>query len=209
MSFTSQYKLAEQALRILSGGTPTDDAEITIQELVLAVSQAFASVVKNQYFAAKAIGEQMINGNLIYAFEDIEVQKDAKKGLFFSILPSTTIDLPYDMGIHQISRMKDQARVFIPLQNGFSGLFEGLKSHKLAGRIGYYLENDRVYYENMTVTNEVSTVLMKLVVPLSVLDVDDEVNVPDDIQSEIISGVVQLYSIEQENPHDEISDLNK
>jgi len=209
MSFTSQYKLAEQALRIIVGGTPTDDAEVEIQEVVLAVSQAFATVVKNQYFAAKAIGEQMINGNLIYAFEDIEVQKDSKKGLFFSELPSTTINLPYDMGVHQISRMKDQKRIFIPVQNGFSGLFEGLKSQKLSGRIGYYLENDRVYYENMTVTNEVSTVLMKLVVPLSSLDVDDEVNVPDDIQGEIIAGVVQLYSIEQQAPHDETSDLNK
>jgi len=209
MSMTTQYKLAEQVLRIISGGTPSTDAQVTIQELAISVSQAFASVVRNRFFQAKTIGEQMIGGDLIYSFESVPVKKDTAKDLFYSALPSTTISLPYDMGIYQISRMKDQKRAFIPLQNGFSALYENLKSVALEGRIGYYLENDRVYFENITPSNQISTVLMKLVVPLSSLGIDDEVNMPDDIQAEIVSMAVQLYSVEQQAPHDQISDLNK
>ena len=35
MSVTSKYKLAEQALRIISGGTPTNDAQVTMQEVMI------------------------------------------------------------------------------------------------------------------------------------------------------------------------------
>jgi hypothetical protein len=206
---TTKYRLAEQALRIISGGTPTDDAQVTIQELEIAVAQAFAGIVRNRYFQAKNIGEQQINGDLIYSFRDVEVEKDTGLDLFFATLPSTTISLPFDMGIHQVSRMKDQRAAFVPLRNGHLALFNGLQSEGLEGRIGYYVENDRIYFVNMTVTNEVSTLLMKLVVPLSVLGIDDEVNIPDDIQAEIVSFVVQGYTQQQKTPHDETSDLNK
>jgi len=209
MSLTTKYKLAEQAQRILAGGTPTDDNQISIQELVIGVSQAFSSVIRRSYFEGKAIGEPHINGNFIYSFSDITVDRDTNKSLYYSTIPATTVTLPYDMGVYQISRMKDQKDAFVPLQNGFSALFEGLKSFKLEGRIGYYLEGDRIYYENMDVKNKVSTVLMKLIAPIGSVSEEDNINIPDDIQSEIVTMTVQLYATEQQLPHDEQSDLVK
>ena len=73
MSVTSKYKLAEQALRIISGGTPTNDAQVTMQEVMIGVSQAFGSVVRNNYFEGKAIGEPMVNGNFVYTFEGVSI----------------------------------------------------------------------------------------------------------------------------------------
>ena len=209
MSLTTKYKLAEQAQRILSGGTPTDDSQISLQELMIAVSQAFASVVRRNYFEGKAVGEPHVNGAFIYSFNDIVVNKDVNKSLYYSELPSTTVTLPYDMGVYQISRMKDQRSSFIPLQNGFSALFEGLKSFKLEGRIGYYLENGRVYYENMDVKNKVDTVLMKLIAPIGSVSDEDDINIPDDMQLEIVTMAIQIYATEQQIPHDEQSDLVK
>lgn len=209
MSLTTKYKLAEQAQRILSGGTPTDDSQISIQELMIATTQVFSSVVRADFFESKAIGEPHLNGNFIYSFSDITVNKDVDKSLFYSELPSTMISLPYDMGVYQISRVKDQKNAFVPLQNGFSALFDGLKSSKLEGRIGYYLENDRVYYENMDILNKVDTVLIKLVVPLGSVGDEDDINVPDDMQMRIVGAVVQLYATEKQIPHDEQSDLVK
>lgn len=209
MSLTTKYKLAEQAQRILSGGTPTDDSQISIQELMIATTQVFSSVVRADFFESKAIGEPHLNGNFIYSFSDITVNKDVDKSLFYSELPSTMISLPYDMGVYQISRVKDQKNAFVPLQNGFSALFDGLKSSKLEGRIGYYLENDRVYYENMDILNKVDTVLIKLVVPLGSVGDEDDINVPDDMQMRIVGAVIQLYATEKQIPHDEQSDLVK
>jgi len=209
MSLTTKYKLAEQAQRILAGGTPTDDNQISIQELLIGVTQAFSSIIRRNYFEGKSIGEPHINGNFIYSFSDITVDKDTNKSLYYSEIPATTVTLPYDMGVYQISRMKDQKDVFVPLQNGFSALFNGLKSFKLEGRIGYYLEGDRIYYENMDIKNKVSTVLMKLIAPIGSVSEEDSINIPDDIQSEIVTMTVQLYVTEQQIPHDEQSDLVK
>ena len=176
---------------------------------MIATTQVFSSVVRADFFESKAIGEPHLNGNFIYSFSDITVNKDVDKSLFYSELPSTMISLPYDMGVYQISRVKDQKNAFVPLQNGFSALFDGLKSSKLEGRIGYYLENDRVYYENMDILNKVDTVLIKLVVPLGSVGDEDDINVPDDMQMRIVGAVVQLYATEKQIPHDEQSDLVK
>ena len=209
MSVTSKYKLAEQALRIISGGTPTNDAQVTMQEVMIGVSQAFGSVVRNNYFEGKAIGEPMVNGNFVYTFEDVDIKRDNSKSLYYSILPATTITLPYDMGVFQVSKMKDQNHAFVPLPNGFMPLFYGLDSSTLEGRIGYFVEDGRIYFPNMNAKNKVEKVLMKLVAPLGGIGDEDEVNIPDDMQLEIVKIVTQMYAAERAAPHDEISDLVK
>lgn len=209
MSVTSKYKLAEQALRIISGGTPTNDAQVTMQEVMIGVSQAFGSVARNNYFEGKVIGEPMVNGNFIYTFDDRLVKKDTSKALYYADLPATTITLPYDMGVFQVSTMTDQSNAFVPLPNGFMPLFYGLDSSTLEGRIGYFVEDNRIYFPNMNAKNKVTKVLMKLVAPLGGIGDEDEINIPDDVQLEIVKIVIQMYAAERAAPHDEISDLVK
>ena len=206
MSLTSKYKLAEQARRIILGGHPTPDSGAKMQELMLYVSQAFSSIVSRIFFVGKNEGESYVNGNFIYPFEDIKVEKDPVQDKFFSELPATTVTLPYDIGIFQISLEKDQGRVFVPVANGFSGLTEGLEVGLLEGRIAYYLEKNRVYYDNMEEINKVDKVLMKLVAPLGSVEDEDEINVNDDVQKEIVEMTVGLYRNQEATPHDEQND---
>src|SRR3990167_3088908 len=196
MSLTSKYRIAEQAQRIIVGGKPTADVEVSVRELIIFVGQAFAKIVSRKFFEMKNEGESLVNGNFIYSFEGT-VKKDTAKDLFYSELPATSVVLPYDMEVQQVSRIKDQASPFIPVNNGFIGLYEGLESGNLEGRIGYFVENGRIYYVNMYQRNKVDNVLMKLVAPIGAVEDEDDINISDEIQLEIVMMAVQLYQAEQ------------
>lgn len=205
MALIKKITLAEQALKILSGGTPTPDTEITLQELLLFVNQSFASVVKRFYFLGRNEGEIWINGNIIYDFEQA-VSKDTSKGLYYADVPATGVTLPYDMEIYQVSPTKDQNNTFVPVPNGFSGLYNGLEAGRLEGRIGYYLENGRIYFVNMSALNNAETVLMKLVAPFGSVGDEDEINISLDLQAEIVTAAISLYRMERDTPKDIIND---
>ena len=47
---------------------------------------------------------------------------------------------------------------------------------------------------------------MKLIAPIGQVDDEDQVNIPDDIQGEIVQMIVQLYTNEQAAPKDIVND---
>lgn len=202
MPFTSKYRLAEQSQRLILGGNPTDDREVTTTELMLYVEQCLGQLVKLNYFQNKQEGESTVNGDFIYSFEDVGVKQDEAKSLFYSELPATSMALPHDMGVYGISCMKDQRNAFVRVPNGFMSLYNGLASSNLEGRQGYFLENKRVYYPNMDVADNIKGVLMKLVVPLGGIEPDEEINIPLDFQHDIVNKTTELFLLEQDRPKD-------
>lgn len=206
MSLTSKYKLAEQALRIILGGHPTPDSGVKIQELMIFVSQAFANVILIGYRQGKAEGEPYINGSFIYTFKDVEVEKDTELDQFFALMPATTVTLPYDIGVFQVSNMKDQAGAFTPVSSGFEVMTKGLAVQELEDEVGYYPEGNRIYFVNMKDTEKSEKVLIKLVAPLGSLGDEDDITVNDDIQLQIVTMTVELYGKAEAQPHDDQND---
>lgn len=204
MAKTTKYKLAEQAQRILLSGHVTDDREISLQELLLHVAQTFAYAVRTRFFESKAIGEEHVNGVYVYAFEDVAVKKDSKKNLYYSLIPASYIDLPRDLGVFQVSLMEDQENVFVPVPNGFLGLYRGMAAANLQGRSGYWVESGRIYFVN--VQDPTCKVLMKLVASIADVDEDTEIDIPDDIQNMIVRSTVELYIMERQAMKDLTSD---
>ncbi len=206
MGLTSKYKLAEQALRIILGGHPTPDSGVKVQELMIFVSQAFSNIVSSTFFQGKSEGEPYINGSFIYSFKDVKVDKDTELDKFFVLMPATTVTLPYDIGVFQVSNMKDQAGAFTPVSSGFEAMTKGLAVQELENEVGYYPEGNRIYFVNMKDTEKSDKVLIKLVAPLGSLGDEDEITVNDDIQLQIVTMTVELYGKAEAQPHDDQND---
>jgi hypothetical protein len=206
MPLTSKSRLAEQAQRVILGGTPTADAEVKSAEIILYIEQCFASIVKMNYFAGKAEGESTINGDFIYDFDNVDIVKDANKDMFYSKVPASTISLPYDIGFYHVSLQKDQRNAFVRVPNGFNSLYRDLPSARLEGRMGYFVERNRIYYVNMSNADNPEKALIKLVAPLGSVDDDDEVNIPLDVQHQIVEKSVQMFMAEQAAPKDTEND---
>jgi hypothetical protein len=189
---TTKYRIAEQILFHLN--KRSTDTDISMQELMLRVAQGLAYLARTRYFISKQYDVEDIDGGLVYTFKNITVSYDNDMDEFYCELPSTTMSFPYGLGIKQISPMKNSKHFYVPVSNGFLGLYSGLSSSNLENGIGYYIDGYRVSFVNMSGINNPAEVLIKQILPLDGIDDDTPINIPMDMQDEVIKYVVSLYA---------------
>ena len=193
MSFTTYSRIAEQIERLL--GKYTDDSDVKRQELVLHVKQRVAHKTMERFYATKSDEFASVDGALVVPFKSVTVEYDTDMESYFFELPSATTSLLYGMGIKSVSPNKAPKRDYIPVANGFNGIYEDLYSSRLQNRIGYYVENDKVYFVNMDASNNPSTVNVKLVAPIDNVADDVNINIPPDMQSEVILEIFKCTQV--------------
>lgn len=205
MALTTYERVAEQVERRLS--IYTIDSDILRPELILAIKQRVSLKILTRFYQIKnEEGWGEIDGAFIYTFKNISVAKDDDMDAYFAPLPSSYPDLLYGMGIKQVSPSKEPKTFYVPVKNGFEGLYKDLGAEKLEGSIGYYPENFRIYFVNMDGSNNPPSVLIKITLPLDGIAPNTQVNIPSDIQAEVIEEVVAMYS--QKLPADDTKNAN-
>ncbi len=208
---TTKYKIAEQARRVIEVGNSGPNEPVNMQELILAVSQAFGVVVKANWFQNKNEGLSEIDGTFIYPFKNIPILYDKDLTQYYSVLPSSYISLPHELGIQQVSLMKSgsasqsQAEPMVRVFNGFTSLSRGLALENLQTRKAFYVEGSNIIYLGMTEQLAQLNVLIKLAVALEEVDEDQQVNIAPELQSQIIDMVVQKYLVEKQIPDNKVA----
>lgn len=192
MAFTTYVLLAEQVERRV--GKLTDDSKLKRQEVIRMLKQRVAWRVAQYFFQAKNTDVATTPDGLVIPFKDREVLYDDVMQQYYTELPSSTLDLIYGMGIKGVSPTKQPGRSYIPVKNGFEGLYEGLDSSGLQNRIGYRVENDRLYFVNMTASNNPPTVIIKILAPTEGIDDSAPLNIPTNMQSDVIMDCVQIFA---------------
>lgn len=203
----TRYLIAEQAQRIIVGGATTNDTEVRLEELVVYVDQAFGQFVKIAYFENKEDGQGYVDGSFIYTFY-IDVKKDPKRKRFFAKIPSTYVNLPSGVGIYSVSPVEDEFNDYVALNPNFMALSRGLPIGDIENRKGYFVENTRMFLYNIKSDDCPSELIVKLV---GGIQGDDELDVdlPLNMQTELVNLTVQLYTQQQANPKDELNDNTK
>lgn len=201
---TNKSKIAEKALRLL--GKYTDDTDIKLGELELRVHDKLASSIKKRHLESKNVDVEEVPEGTVFTFTGLSVKED-ETGRFYTELPSTSIDLLYGQGIRQVggfTEEKGETYNFRRVPLGFDDIYEGLDGSELQGRIGYEMSNDRLYYTNME--RKFKNVFIKMVSPLDGLGSRDDINIPPDLQDEVIQLVVKEFTPNAQQPTDEMND---
>ena len=191
MSFTSYTRIAEQVERII--GKFTQESPVTRQELILHVKQRIARKTMERFYSTKSEEVAVVDGALVVPFKGVPVQYDNDENNYFIELPSSSTSLLYGMNIKDVAPSKNPKKAYIPVINGFNGLYEGMDSSRLQNRTGYYPENDRLVFVNMDITNNPESVNLRIVAPLDGVDDEARVNIPSDMQAEIVVEIASLY----------------
>lgn len=184
-------QISEQIMLIL--GKRGEDSDVDVREIRLAVRQSAAQAVRMRWFEGKntdGFGE--VDGSLVSKFDNEPVVMDGEE--FYTTMPANPVDIPGGVGIRSVAPMKGLKQPYRPVPNGFCGLHEGLESFSLEGRIGFFLDGDRIYYVGMSEDNKPDNVRISMVLGIDSLEDDQEINIPSDMQGDIINYVVQLYS---------------
>ena len=200
--------IAEQAQRIIQGGTPTPDVEVRKEELLIYVDQAFGKMIRDTYYENRAEGIRQVNGAFLYGFE-AKVKDDNHRGMQYCEIPSTYVNLPLGVGIYQVSQPKDMFNTIIPVDVQFLSLSRGLLVNGLQGRRGYFVENTKMYFVNIKPSDCLDTVLIKLAGGYQSDDVDPNIDMPIDMQQDLVNYTVQLYIQERQLPNDVLNDNMK
>lgn len=202
---TTKAKLAEQILRILNSGNPTNDNDIDIREIMLAIEQERDRLVRLRLFESLKLGDDTIPGDVISSFDNILIKKDHDKDMLYSELPGNPMSLPNDYGVWQVSYQKNQRDTFIRMPNGGMGLYGNLLASALGGREGFFVEGKKIYY-NDNVQCCGSKILLKMVLSSGAISDDENFPIPSDLEAEVIRNILQLYGMTKQMPNDEQND---
>lgn len=194
--------LAEECIRILSGGHQTSDSQLTFPQMVIAVGQARDNRIRTYFWENKRLGEGDIDAAFIKDYNDIDVSLDATKNMYYSDLPAQIVGIANDLGVYQILWQLDQTSNFTRIPNGFLSLTKGLEVSEMQGKNTFFREGTRVYYPRLKKKQGVKQVLMKLVPSASSLTEDDYSYMPSELEQEVIEMVVRLYSTQQQIAQD-------
>tara|TARA_R110000787_G_scaffold284584_2_gene398489 strand:+ start:15961 stop:16587 length:627 start_codon:yes stop_codon:yes gene_type:complete len=203
---TTKRQIAEQVLRLINSGDVTSDNDIDIREIILAVEQERDRLVRLRLFESLQMGEMIVAGDVISSFDNVLIKKDLVKDMLYSELPGNPLSLPNDYGVWQVSYQKNQKSSFIRMPNGSMGLYNGLPSSALGGRDGFFVEGNKIYYNDSVSDCCGNTILLKMVLNSGSISNDVSFPIPADVQSEVIKNVTQLFSIQKQFPHDEQND---
>ena len=204
---TTKRRLAEQILRRLSGGDASDDSQYDIREIMLFVGQALGFLVKANYLENLRYGDTSIGSQYISTFPGVPVQFNKTTGKAFIDLPCTYLDLPDGRGIFHISPLRQQDNAFVPVRNGSETLFSHSAAGNLEGRIGFWAEGNRVYFNKDISREGCNEVLLKLaVVSPESIGADDPYPISSDMEIVVIGKVLEIMGIRVEN--DDANDNN-
>lgn len=190
--------ISEQIMRIL--GRRTDDSDLDKREIILAVSQSASEILRIRNLQAKQDPDSVMSSSesLIKTYKNIEVKQDTDCGDFYIDSPENVQDMPNGQGIKLIAPMSCPNDGYIPFSNSFQTLYGDLDILCAMG-VGYYVDGNKIRFAGMTTSNNPSKVLIRLAG-----NVDEDTDIPTDMQSEVIRSVLSIYMNFQ--PQDETND---
>jgi hypothetical protein len=205
---TTKYKLADQALRILSGGDVQNATDTQIREMMIAVSQARDYLVRQEVWMLIQQADVFdVPGEYITTYDDVQVKWDDKYKIMYSKLPAKYLNLPRNLGVYSVSLTEDMWNAFVPVSPNFRSLYNGLGASSLESRIGYWVERGKIFFQGMDKSDNIGDVSIKLIVASNEIDDEDEVfPIPADKEMEVVKLALEMYGLQKQVPNDEIND---
>lgn len=192
---TTLFRLAEEILKMLSGGKIPVATGVSINEIKIAIAQVCNQLLKVDYIQVNSrAGEAIPNGSVIGYYPNIVVEKWKNKSR--AKLPIKPIKLPRDMGVWSVFISDSPDVEFIPLQMGQWSLLQSQPLlNNLLGQIGRETYGDYVIFtKDITIPGQEVTVDMRLVVmDFSLYDDYSILPILPEMEWQIKQEVVKMY----------------
>ncbi len=131
-------RLAEEILKMISGGNIQGATNISLNEIKIAIGQTCNQLLKIEQFTVnEKMGEPIPNGSVLATYDGI-VPTEWVNGRSKAVLPIKPIKLRRNMGIFSVYFTDRPDEEFIPLQMGQRSLLNSqAQINDLLGQIGY------------------------------------------------------------------------
>ena len=197
--------LAEKILRRVFGGDipstkPFDERDVYLE------AESCRNYLIEKYL--NLYGED-IQGEFITTYEAVPVLKNEARNRYYSVMPAQLVSARSTRnisGIRQVSGVQEEYDVFIPLKSGDLSVFNGLEASGLGCQIGYWIESDKLYYENMPALFDGKTVMVKMISSIYSLDEDEYIPIPASVEVELEDMIFERLLMMYQTKEDRIPD---
>lgn len=181
--------LIEQIRRMLYGGVPTDDANVSEKEINLYINEALAYMAKINYTdSIKLDGIESISDSFYLTFKNLAITKDNDTGYYSLDLPQVPLGLARGYGISTVTfpTSTGLAKSPIPISVRELDYMDSLKQPP--SKIFYWPEGKKLWFKSYT--NLVGRFAIVRMVSTETADLDSELNVPQEYITDIINLVM-------------------
>jgi hypothetical protein len=196
--------IAEQVKRMLEGGDPSDDSQLDIREVGLAVQQVRNEIISAKIENAINKGRLTLDGAYLTVFNNIPIQYDSNRDVFYSDIPFQYASLPHDMGVYRVALMQDRFNDFVRIPSGGAFMFNSMETFRETNHKLYELKGSRIEYLDVTLKNK--EVLIEGVALVEDFEEDNDIGIPADIQAMVVARSVELLSTQKQIPQDKVND---
>jgi len=196
----TKAQIAALVADIKAGGDPPENSKYHPKNIAVIVDFVRNTLIETEYRQTGTISDILVKG-----FNNVKVQKDTERDESFSELPSTIAAIMDNLGLRQVSPMKDQKMVFAISFNGARAMFEGLEG-QLTQRTIVYPEGNKIFYEN--IDPNVEKVLIKMIPSVLTLKDNDPIPVPANKEKLLIDLVREQLDEAKFTVQDKYNDAN-
>ena len=197
--------LIEQIRRMLYGGVPTDDANITEKEINLYINEALAYMAKVNYTdSIKLDGIETVSDVFYLTFKNLAITRDTDTGYYSLDLPQVPLGLARGYGISTVTfpTATGLAKSPIPISVRELDYMDSLKQPP--SKIFYWPEGKKLWFKSYT--NLVGKFAIVRMVSTETSDMDAELNVPQEYITDIINLVMGQLRPRKATPQDSTND---
>lgn len=201
MAIVTIYRLAEECLKIISGGDIQAATNVSLSEVKISIGQACNQLLKTEYLQINGkTGEVIPNGTMIGEYTGI-IPTSWVTGRSKATLPIKPVKLRRNMGVWSVFLEEDPTNEFIPLQMGQSNMLKSQPMiNDLLGQIGYeQLGGMEIgFTKDLPLLFPGKTLVMRLaIMDISQYDDYDPLPILPEMEWQIKQEIVKLYSSEE------------
>jgi len=196
---STKKQIAEQCIRIISGGHLKPDRTVDIREVMLHLDQLRDARCRIDTMNNVKQGNYAVSEDYLTIVTDTVTTGAVT-------LPQPILDLEWGLGLYQVGPSSDLEEAYGIVQAGHMALMKGTAALERASKGYCWLVAGVVYFKNVIDTTAVTI----WYVPSSKSIAEDaDYPVPPDVEAELLQQLVQMFGVQKEAPHDEIEDGQK
>jgi hypothetical protein len=197
--------LIEQIRRMYYGGMPSDDANLTENEVNQYINQGIAYIAKVNYTdSIKIDGIETVSDAFYTTFKNLAVAKDNDTGYYYATLPQPPVWLSRGYGI---------ASVTFPVSTGLAKAPTAVSPREVdyieqiklpPSKIFYWAEGGKLWMRSYT--NLVGKFAIVRMISSENSDLTAELNVPAEYISDIINWIMDQLKFRKQMTEDSTND---
>jgi hypothetical protein len=136
--------------------------------------------------------------------KESELKYNSRRKQRYADIPTPALTFPGYSTIRQIGDIQDETTTFVAVKNGQQAIISNLEVGGLGGRIGYRLEQNRIWFVNIP-DGVYTHVLVKYVPTISGVSDSEQLAIPSVIEGDLINLIMQVLREQKITPEDKNS----